>query len=162
MNRFKTKFAIALLATALAAAVGAQGNPNGLPPGILGAAPDPMVGVWVNTVALRNCTTGIPTVTLQTQAVYNAGGTLSVTTVNPFNGPHYGVWSREGDVINIKFRFFRFNPDWSLAGVGVTTRRLALAADGNSGVGTFLTELFDVHSNLLAQVCGTDTAARFK
>jgi hypothetical protein len=93
---------------------------------------------------------------------FNAGGTLTESSnydAAPPVPPAYGIWRRTGpDRFEIKYEFYPTRPPagldeitagggWLVAGRGVFTEVITIAADGDTFTSTMLYELFDVAGN---------------
>jgi hypothetical protein len=127
-------------------------------------AADPMEGVWENAVAQRDCTTQAVVASVRGLQVYHHGGTLEDASGAPTSARSvgFGVWSRSGDTVTTKFRFFRYGTDGTLAGSSVVERTITLGADGRSVTGTSQVTLLDVTGNTVGRGCATDTGTRFQ
>jgi hypothetical protein len=79
----------------------------------------------------------------------------------PWTGPAFGRWKYLGRRRYIAvFRFFRYNPDGSFAGVQRVTRNITLSRDGDHFTGTISFETFDANDTLIGTGCSTETAKR--
>ena len=58
------------------------------------------------------------------------------------------------------FQFFSFNPDGTFAGTVKIARNILLAADANSYTSTVSVEILDPNGNVIATLCGTESATR--
>lgn len=128
------------------------------------SAADPIEGVWEAAVTQRDCTTNATIATFRSVQALHRGGTLSDTNGSPTTsrGPGFGVWSRNNDgTYTVKFRFFRYAADGSLAGVNVVTATYALSADGNKYDAAPKTEVRDLTGNVLQTVCVVAAGTRF-
>jgi hypothetical protein len=76
------------------------------------------------------------------------------------HGPGHGAWSGSNGSDASQFRFFRDNPDGSLAGSKVVTPTTVLAADGSSHTATARSEIRSVTGSALQTTCATDVAMR--
>ncbi len=118
-------------------------------------------GVWESQVTLRNCQTGDPIRTFRAMNMYIRGGSLMVTDYTPLHGPGFGRWRYIGGrQYDSTFRFFLYNPDGTLAGLLRVKRNITLSREGDDFTGTASAELFDANDNLIANLCGTETAKR--
>ncbi len=61
----------------------------------------------------------------------------------------------------MKFRFYRYNPDGTLAGTKVVTSKRTLAADSNSYTADTRSEVRAVAGAALSQSCVTNAGTRF-
>ncbi len=128
------------------------------------AAGDPIEGVWEAEVTARDCATNAPLGTFRGAQVLHQGGTLSDTNAAPpaTRGPGFGVWRRNFDgTYHARFRFYRFNPDGTLAGTNVVTSQRTLSADGTVYTGTARGEVRDVNGAVLSITCVSDVGTRF-
>ncbi len=126
-------------------------------------AADPIEGVWESVVSVRDCTTNAVTGTFRGVNVMHRGGTLTDTNGSSptSRGPGFGVWSKSGDgSYAVKFRFYRYNTDGSLAGSNVVTSTRKLGANGNSLEASTRTEVRDLTGNVLQTLCVTDLGTR--
>lgn len=122
-------------------------------------------GVWESRVTPRNCQTGdpIPVPPLRGMTIVIRGGAIIGTNANPptTGGPAFGSWQHLGGRRYITvFRFFRFNPDGSFAGIQRVTRNITLSRDGEHLTSTISFEIFDANDNLIGTGCATETAER--
>jgi hypothetical protein len=118
-------------------------------------------GVWEAQVTRRVCATGEPIGTFRGMTNFIAGGALVGTNSNPNPPTTYGRWQYLGSRHYVAVeRFFRSNPDGSLAGVQRITRNITLARDGYHFTGINTSEVFDVDGNLIASGCTTDITRR--
>ena len=93
---------------------------------------------------------------------FNAGGTLTESSnydAAPPVPPAYGIWRRTGpDRFEVKYEFYPTRPPagldeitsgggWLVAGRGVFTEVITIAADGDTFASTMLYELFDTAGN---------------
>lgn len=146
---------LALLA--LAACAHAFAQPPVQPPWSV----DPVVGVWTPSVTLRDCGSGAVLGLVRGLTVFHHGGTLSETTTSPpaTRGPGVGTWARQGDGYVSTFRFVRYLPDGSSAGITVIRRQFSIHADGTQ-TGLSRLELQDPAGNVVATACATDLTTR--
>ena len=129
------------------------------------AAADPAEGVWETVATVRNCTTNEAITTFRGSQVMHRGGTLSDTHAGApsTRGPGWGVWSRNADgTYAVKFRFYRFNTDGSLAGTNVVSSTRTLSADGKGYTAVTRGEVRDTSGNVLQTTCVTDVGTRFE
>ena len=156
--------ALALLPVLLAAFLiqACGGGGNAVAQGLSDA--DAVEGVWESAVTIRDCTSGATVRTFKGLTVLHRGGTTSGTNSNPpaSNGPALGTWKPTGpSTYSASFRFFRFNPDGSLAGAQNVVRTFTLSADRNSINGTISAQLLDPSNNVIgAPICGVEATTR--
>jgi hypothetical protein len=127
-------------------------------------AGDPYEGVWDAVVTARDCSTNAVVGTFRGSQVIHRGGTLSDTNASPpaTRGPGFGVWSRNGDgTYAVRFRYYRYNADGSLAGTAVVTSKRTLSADGNAYTGETRGEARDPSGVVIGQSCVVDVGTRF-
>lgn len=150
-----TRLALALLA--LAASSHAFAGPAQQPPWSV----DPVVGVWSPSVTLRDCASGTVIGQVKGLSVLHHGGTLSETTASPpaSRGPGVGTWQRQGDGYVSAFRFVRYLPDGSFAGITVIRRQFTLNGDGTQ-TGESRLELQDPAGTVVATACASDVTTR--
>ena len=118
-------------------------------------------GVWESQVAVSVCETGAPIGTLRAMQMFIRGGSLMTTDTDPTHGPGLGRWRYIGGRhYDSTYRFFRFNPDGTFAGLLRVKRNITLSRGGDNFTGTNTAELFDANDNLIATVCATETAKR--
>jgi len=125
----------------------------------------PIVGVWRNTITLRNCQTGNQIATFQGLLTFHEGGTMSeFGGINPvLRSPGHGVWQASNPFHpTFAFTFLRFNADGTLAGTQRVRSILNLALDGNSFQATSTVEVLDVNDNVVGMLCVTTMATRFQ
>jgi hypothetical protein len=125
-----------------------------------------MIGTWDIEVTLRNRATGASTRTLRAVDTFTSGGALIQTgahTAPNLSSPGQGVWRH---IIDQKYaavlRFFRFNPDGSVAETRKVTRHLELSHDGSGFIGTASVEVFDAEDSLIMAHCATEVGKRFE
>lgn len=123
--------------------------------------PDPIEGVWESVVTQVDCSTRAALASFRGAQAICRGGTLTDTSAAPASvrSAGLGVWSRNGDVVEMRFRFFRYNPDGSLAGSSVT-RSVSLSVDRRTGSGNSEVALVDPAGTIVARGCATDVVAR--
>ncbi len=127
------------------------------------ALPDPIEGVWESAVTITDCTSGAVLRTFKGAGLFARGGALTGDNSNPpaTRSTAYGQWRKgSGMSYSAAFRFYRFNPDGTLAGSQRVQRAITMAADGNSFTGTITGQVLDNAGVVLAPVCGTETATR--
>lgn len=125
---------------------------------------DPLEGVWEAVVTLRDCTTQAATGQFRGAQTAHRGGTVTDTGAGApgSRGPGLGHWSRNADgTYAIRFRFYRFNADGTLAGTSVVTSIRTLGAGGTTYTAVGRNELRDPAGNVTATLCVTDEATRF-
>jgi hypothetical protein len=128
-------------------------------------AVDPVVGVWIPTITVRNCATGDPGEVFGGMSVLHHGGTLSETNTSPpaTRGPGWGTWARAaGGGYTSLFRFLRYNVDGSLAGYTVIRRQFTLSADGSQAAGQSRFEIQLPNGFVVFEGCTTDVAMRLR
>jgi hypothetical protein len=124
---------------------------------------DVIEGVWESTITIRDCTSGAAIRSFKGMNTFHRGGTLSDTNNQPTvnRGPGHGVWKKGvGGAYTASFRFYRYNPDGSLAGSQKVTRTTTLAVDNNNTTGTISAQLLDTGDAVLQTLCGTETSVR--
>jgi hypothetical protein len=124
---------------------------------------DVIEGVWESTITIRDCTSGAAIRSFKGMNTFHRGGTLSDTNNQPTvnRGPGHGVWKKGvGGAYTASFRFYRYNPDGSLAGSQKVTRTTTLAVDNNNTTGTISAQLLDTGDAVLQTQCGTETSVR--
>ncbi len=124
-----------------------------------------LVGVWRNTITLRNCQTGNQIATFQGLLTFHEGGTMSeFGGINPvLRSPGHGVWQASNSFHpTFAFIFLRFNADGTYAGTQIIRSTLNLALDGNSFQATSTIEVLDVNNNVVGMPCATTMATRFE
>jgi hypothetical protein len=127
-------------------------------------ASDPIEGVWEAVVTQRDCTSNAALATFRGAQVLHRGGTLSDTNAAPTStrGPGFGSWSKNADgTYSVKFRFYRYNADASLAGTNVVTSTRTLSGDAATYNGVTRNEVRDLTGAVLQTVCVTDVGTRF-
>lgn len=128
-------------------------------------ATDPIEGVWEAVVTQRDCATSAALATFRGAQVMHRGGTLTDTNAGApsSRGPGFGVWSRSPDgTYAVKFRFYRYNSDGTLAGTNVVSTVRTLSEDSNSYTGVTRNQVLDVNGTVLSTLCVTDVGTRFK
>jgi hypothetical protein len=163
MSVSKLKLGAAATVVAVATALAVQAG-GGSARAVAQDAADPFEGVWEASVTQRNCDTGVIVGTFRGAQVVHRGGTLFDTNASApgSRGPGFGVWSRQPDgVYAVKFRFYRYNADGSLAGSNVVSSRRTLGADGRSYVGDTVGEVRSLDDRVLQAVCVGDEGRRF-
>jgi len=124
-----------------------------------------LVGVWRNTITLRNCQTGNQIATFQGLLTFHEGGTMSeFGGINPvLRSPGHGVWQASNPFHpTFAFTYLRFNADGTYAGTQRVRSTLNLALDGNSFQATSTIEVLDVNDNVVGMPCATTMATRFE
>ena len=94
----------------------------------------------------------------------STGGTLTDTNASSptTRGPGFGTWTQTAPgQYSVKFRFYRYNADGSLAGSTVVTSKRTLSADGNAYTGDTRSEVRDLAGTVVAQTCVADVGTRF-
>ena len=121
-----------------------------------------LVGVFDTHLTLTNCH-GVVIRTLEALQMFNQGGTLASTDNQPpsSRGAGFGTWQNMGGrSYSAPFQFFSFNPDGTFAGTVKIARNILLAADANSYTSTVSVEILDPNGNVIATLCGTESATR--
>ena len=121
-----------------------------------------LVGVFDTHLTLTNCH-GVVIRTLEALQMFNQGGTLASTDNQPpsSRGAGFGTWENMGGrSYSAPFQFFQFNPDGTFAGTVRIARNILLAADANSYTSTVSVEILDPNGNVVATLCGTESATR--
>jgi len=163
MNRTQTKFAAAALLPSVATMLFVQACGGG-GDAMAQSAADPMEGVWEAVVTQRDCTSNAAIANFRAAEVMHRGGTLTDTNAGApsSRGPGFGVWSKNADgTYAVKFRFYRYNADGSLAGSNVLTATRTLSADANAYNGVTRNEVRDATGAVLQTVCVSDVGTRF-
>lgn len=127
-------------------------------------AADPFEGVWEAVATQRDCNTNAAIATFRGAQAIHRGGTLSDTNAGAptGRGPGMGVWSKNADgTYAVKFRFYRYNSDGTLAGTNVISDTRTLGADNNSYTGTVRGEVRDTAGAVLTTTCVTAVGTRF-
>jgi hypothetical protein len=126
---------------------------------------EPVVGVWLPEITLRDCASGTALEVFRGMSVLHYGGTLSETNTSPpgTRGPGFGTWQRLGaNSYASQFRFLRYFPDGNLAGATVIRRQFTLSADGQQQVGSSQIEIQIPGGFVVATACATDVTVRFQ
>lgn len=124
---------------------------------------DPIEGLWDSNVTIRDCVSGATVRAFKGTNVFGRGGSISGTNSGPpsTQGPALGVWKRTaGPNYTATFRFFRYNPDGTLAGSQRGTRTLTLGVDGNSITGSISAQVLDPADAVVQTICGTEVTTR--
>jgi len=125
-----------------------------------------LVGSWDLEVTLRDCETGTALVSFPAMNTYNQGGTTQQTAPpEPFATflPGHGVWSHQlGSNFSGAFRFFKVNPDGSVATKTIVRSAISLGRDSQSYTSTDTAEILNANGDLLFRGCSTTTATRFQ
>jgi hypothetical protein len=124
---------------------------------------DPIEGVWESGVTITDCSSGAVLRTFKGVGLFARGGGLTGDNSQPpaTHSTAFGQWRKgAGMAYSAAFRFYRFNPDGSLAGSQHVQRSITLGADGNSLTGTISGQVLDNAGVVLAPVCGTETGTR--
>ena len=126
-------------------------------------AADPIEGVWESQISVRDCSTSAVIGSFRGVNVLHRGGTLTDTNggAPTSRGPGFGVWSKSADgSYAVRFRFYRYNSDGSLAGSNVITSTRQLGAGGTSFEGSTRNEVRDLAGTVLQTLCVTDVGTR--
>ncbi len=124
-----------------------------------------LVGVWRNTITLRNCQTGNQIATFQGLLTFHEGGTMSeFGGINPvLRSPGHGVWQASNPFHpTFAFTFLRFNADGTFAGTQRVRSTVSLGLDGNAFQSTGMAEVLDVNDNVVGMSCAATMATRFQ
>jgi len=124
-----------------------------------------LVGVWRNTITLRNCQTGNQIATFQGLLTFHEGGTMSeFGGINPvLRSPGHGVWQASNPFHpTFAFTFLRFNADGTFAGTQRVRSTVSLGLDGNAFQSTGMAEVLDVNDNVVGVSCAATMATRFQ
>lgn len=125
---------------------------------------DPIEGVWESAVSIRDCASGNVIRTFKGVTQFGRGGALTGSNNLPptTQGLAVGSWKRSATAggYTASFRFFRFNPDGSVAGTQKVTRSFTMSADAASITGTIAVQVLDNADNVVQNMCGTETSAR--
>jgi hypothetical protein len=120
-------------------------------------------GVWNSQVTLTDCQTGNVLATFRGLGMFIRGGSLAQTD-NQHPGlfsPGFGKWQHSaGGHYTATFQFFTFNENGAFTGVGRVNRDIQLDRGGNTFSSVISSEIFDTNGNLIATLCGTETATR--
>ena len=124
-------------------------------------------GVWDSLVSIRDCQTGTLVRAFRGLGLFISGGSLIQTNNTPnaptTSGPSFGTWEHLGQRrYTATFRFFRFNPDGTFAGVQKVQRTIELNQDGDQFTSAIVFEVYDANDHLIQIGCGTETAARLQ
>jgi len=124
-----------------------------------------LVGVWRNTITLRNCQTGNQIATFQGLLTFHEGGTMSeFGGINPvLRSPGHGVWQASNPFHpTFAFTYLRFNADGTFAGTQRVRSTVSLGLDGNAFQSTGMAEVLDVNDNVVGMSCAATMATRFQ
>ena len=125
---------------------------------------DAVEGQWEAVITVRDCATGATILTARGQGVFHRGGTLTDTNASPptTRGVGFGTWRRDatGQTYTARFRFYRYNPDGTLAGTQRVTRVFTLSADGNTQTSTNTSQTLDATGAVLQSGCASDVSTR--
>ena len=123
-----------------------------------------IIGVWINQVTIRNCDTGAPLGSFQTQTTFAKGGTY-LETVAPsiFRSYGNGLWNRKQgwNQYSLIQRFMRYDAAGAFIGSGVVRATITLDETGNNYTSTATNDFLDVNGNVIASGCATSAATRF-
>jgi len=124
---------------------------------------DAIEGVWDSTVTIKDCATGATLNTFKGSSLFHRGGSLSGDNSNPppTRGAAFGAWNRgTGGAYTANLWFTRFNPDGTLAGTQKVERSFVVAANGDTFSGTLTLQIINPTGAVVAQGCGSESAAR--
>lgn len=123
-----------------------------------------LVGVWINQVTIRNCDTGAPLGSFQTQTTFAKGGTY-LETVAPsiFRSYGNGLWKRihGWNQYSLTQRFMRYDATGTFIGSGVVRAAITLDETGDNYTSTATNDFLDPNGNVIASGCATTVATRF-
>ena len=127
--------------------------------------PDPLVGYWVGTVTVVDCSSGASFFSFSTGQLINQGGTINTTDyTNPptSSGPGFGYWyPRKHGGYFVRFRFAEYTPDGQVSGFRVVSKTVTLdGPDQQSSV--ISSAATDPSGNVLFTRCAKETATRFR
>lgn len=163
MNLQRLKIASAALAPAVATMLFVQAC-GGSGDATAQSTSDPIEGVWEAVATLRDCNSQAALASFRGSQVLHRGGTLGDTNgaAPGTRGPGFGLWSRNADgTYAIRFRFFRYNSDGSLAGSNVVSSTRTLSGDGSRYEAVTRAEVRDLAGTVLQTTCVTDVGTRF-
>jgi len=125
-----------------------------------------MIGTWDIEMTLRDRATGKSIRTLRAVDTFSSGGGLIQTGAHSapnLSSPGQGIWRHLADEnYAAVLRFFRFNPDGSVAETRKVVRHLELSTDGKSFTGTASVEVFDAGNSFVTAHCATEVGRRFE
>ena len=124
---------------------------------------DRIEGVWDSQVTLTDCQNGNVLATFRGLGMFTRGGSLAQTDNQPpgLFSPGFGRWQHvDGGHYAATFRFFTFDASGAFTGTGRVSRNIQLDRDGNTFSCVISSEIFDPNGNLIATLCGTETATR--
>jgi hypothetical protein len=127
------------------------------------SAGDRIEGTWESQVTIQDCTSGATLRTFAGMQTFHRGGTVSDTNNAPTatRGPGQGAWALASNgTYTDNFRFYRYNPDGSLAGSQRVQQIITMGADNNANTGTISAEVLDTAGVVLQRVCGTTVGVR--
>jgi hypothetical protein len=123
-----------------------------------------LVGVWDVQVTLRDCVSGHAIATFPAMNQYSADGSqLEFGTNMPPSAryPSLGTWRFLGlHKFASEFRFFRFNPDGSYAGIQQVKRIITLSNDAHHFATRANVTIYDPQQRVVMTGCATERAAR--
>ena len=168
MRSFNWKSATLFTTLSMATAVVIQacGSDNGAvaqSTTVVAAAPDPIEGTFQSDVTIRDCTTGVTTMTFRGLTAFHQGGTATSDNNTPPSGKGLaiGTWKKSAvGTYNASFRFFIVLPTTAI-GQQRFQRAITLSADGNAITSTISAQLLDPVGNVLATICGSETGVRY-
>lgn len=123
-----------------------------------------IVGVWVNQVTIRNCDTGAPLASFQTQNTFAKGGThLETVAPSIFRSYGNGLWKRKQgwNQYTLIQRFMRYDAAGAFIGSGIVRATITLDQTGNNYTSTATNDFLDANGNVVASGCATTAATRF-
>jgi hypothetical protein len=142
-----------ILASASSSAQSSDGRDRG----------DRIEGVWDSQVTLTDCQTGNVSATFRGLGTFIRGGSLAQTDNQPpgLFSPGFGRWQHSsGGHYTATFRLFTFDANGAFTGVARVSRDIQLDRSGNTFSSVISSEIFDPNGNLIATLCGTETATR--
>ena len=127
------------------------------------ATPDPIEGAFQSDVTIRDCVTGVTTTTFRGLTVFHQGGTATSDNNTPPSGKGIalGTWKKSATgSYTVSLRFFRVLTTGAI-GQQRFVRAITLSADGNSLTSTLTAQILDQSDNVIQNICGSETGARF-
>ena len=131
---------------------------------IPGENPHALIGTWLVTTQVAACPGAppAPTENFSKMVSANAGGTLSETSSSTlFRSVAFGVWEHLGqrDFVYAQ-RFFRFNPDGTVAGGVQAKWTVLMGEEGDAYTATGDIKITLPNGTVVATRCGTESGSR--